>query len=282
HVLDMEHLEAIVEEVPEKAWILAKAYCPGPLTMIFRKNERVPYETTGGLDTVAVRIPDHPVARALIASCGGYIAAPSANTSGRPSPTTAQHVAEDLDGKIDMIIDGGQVRIGLESTIVDFTEDIPCVLRPGYINLAMLRECLGEVKMDPGLMKDDPSVRPKAPGMRYRHYAPKATMTIYQGEYDKVAAAINDTISQVQGDGKKAAVLCVSEHAGDYHCDNISILGSMSSEEDIARHLYGSLRDFDEAGVDIICSEAFDFEQMGEAIMNRLLKAAGHRVILCE
>lgn len=176
HIARMEDLEKIVLEVPEKAKILAAAYWPGPLTMILPKSAAVPYETTGGLESVAVRYPSHPVARDLILASGGFIAAPSANTSGRPSPTTAAHVEEDLTGAVDMILDGGQVGIGIESTIVDFTEDVPTVLRPGYISLEMLREQLGKVRMDRGLLKNDGSQHPKAPGMKYRHYAPKAEL----------------------------------------------------------------------------------------------------------
>ena len=159
HIADMESLERLVTEVPEKARILAEKFWPGPLTMIFPKTEVVPFETTGGLDSVAVRFPSDSIAQAMIRAAGGYVAAPSANTSGRPSPTTAQHVEEDLGDAIDMIIDGGPVGIGLESTIVDFTEDVPVVLRPGYISLEMLKETLGEVRMDKGLIRDRKSTR---------------------------------------------------------------------------------------------------------------------------
>ena len=161
---------------------MAEAFWPGPLTMIFEKSDVVPYETTGGLESVAVRMPSHPVAAALIRAGGGYIAAPSANTSGRPSPTQASHVREDLEGKIDMIIDGGSVGIGLESTIVDFTEEDPVILRPGYINQEMMEGVIGQVKVDRGLLITDEKVRPKAPGMKYRHYAPEAPLTIIEGK----------------------------------------------------------------------------------------------------
>ena len=174
HIAEFDKLAPIVAEVPEKAKILAEKYWPGPLTMILPKSDLVPQETTGGLDSVAVRFPSDRIAQELIKAAGGYVAAPSANTSGRPSPTTAQHVEEDLGEAIEMIIDGGQVGIGLESTIVDFTEDVPVVLRPGYISLEMLQETLGDVRMDKGLIAADSKVRPKAPGMKYRHYAPKA------------------------------------------------------------------------------------------------------------
>lgn len=279
HIADVAHLAPIVEDIPEKAEILADRCWPGPLTMIFRKAACVPYETTGGLDTVAVRMPDHPVARALIEAEGGYIAAPSANTSGRPSPTKAQHVKEDLDGRIAMILDGGEVRIGLESTIVDFTEEVPVILRPGYLNQQMLTEILGEVRMDPGLVKENPAVRPKAPGMRYRHYAPKADLTVVEGEKEAVVAHINALTSEAQKQGKSVGILTAEETAVYYPEGDVRVIGSRSAEDDIARHLYAALRDFDADGVDVIYSESFDLPRMGEAIMNRLLKAAGHKVI---
>ena len=186
HIAEFSALGKIVTRVPEKAKKLAEKYWPGPLTMIFPKSSRVPHETTGGLETVAVRMPDHPLALALIRAGGGYIAAPSANTSGRPSPTCAAHVEEDLNGRIDMILDGGPVGIGLESTIVDFTEDIPTILRPGYINKEMLETVIGQVQIDRGLISSNSNVRPKAPGMKYRHYAPKAELLVVEGNPEKV------------------------------------------------------------------------------------------------
>ena len=173
HIADIKDLAKITTEIPEGARILAEKYWPGPLTMILPKADSVPKETTGGLDSVAVRFPSDRIAQELIKAAGGFVAAPSANTSGRPSPTMAEHVEEDLGDAIEMIIDGGQVGIGLESTIVDFTEDVPVVLRPGYISLEMLKDTLGDVRMDRGLLITDSSVHPKAPGMKYRHYAPK-------------------------------------------------------------------------------------------------------------
>lgn len=175
HIADMEALKVLASEVPEKAKLLADRFWPGPLTMIMPKSDAVPYATTGGLDTVAIRMPSHPTAYELIRSSGVYIAAPSANTSGRPSPTTAQHVYEDLNGRIDMIIDSGKVDIGLESTIVDLTGEIPTILRPGYITRAMLEEVVGPVTIDKAILAEheDPNLRPKAPGMKYKHYAPE-------------------------------------------------------------------------------------------------------------
>ena len=228
HISDFSDLERIAKTVPEDARKLSDAFWPGPLTMIVEKGDAVPYATTGGMDTVAVRMPNHPIALDLIRRSGCLIAAPSANTSGRPSPTEAAHVAEDLSGKIAMIIDGGPVGIGIESTIIDLTEDTPMVLRPGYITPQMLSKVLGkEVIVDPGIIAADDTRKPKAPGMKYKHYAPKADM----------------------------------------------------DEDSIAHELYRILRDCDELDVDVIFSESFSTPRIGQAIMNRMLKAAGHQVI---
>lgn len=279
HIADMESLERLVTEVPEKARILAEKFWPGPLTMIFPKTEVVPFETTGGLDSVAVRFPSDSIAQAMIRAAGGYVAAPSANTSGRPSPTTAQHVEEDLGDAIDMIIDGGPVGIGLESTIVDFTEDVPVVLRPGYISLEMLKETLGEVRMDKGLISPDSSIRPKAPGMKYRHYAPKADLAIVEGETDAVVEAVNGFAAAADERGEKVGIIAAEETVSRYPKGIVKCIGSREEEETIAHNLYEVLREFDQCQVSEIYSEAFYTPKMGQAIMNRLLKAAGHKII---
>ncbi|MGI6010757.1 MAG: L-threonylcarbamoyladenylate synthase [Ruminococcus sp.] len=279
HIADMESLFPLVMEVPEEARKLAEACWPGPLTMIFHKSDLVPYETTGGLDSVAVRMPDHPIARELIRESGGYVAAPSANTSGRPSPTTADHVIEDLNGKIEMIVDGGSVGIGLESTIVDFTEEVPTVLRPGYINEERLREILGEVRMDQGLIADDSRVRPKAPGMKYRHYAPKGSLLVVEGQQDKVIDKIRELAEEKMAAGYTVGIIGTDESVGKYPRGIVKSIGARSEEESIGRHLYSVLREFDECEAAYIFSESFDTPKMGQAIMNRLLKAAGHQVI---
>lgn len=278
HIARMEDLDRIVQEVPEQARVLAEKYWPGPLTMILPKAECVPMETTGGLRSVAVRFPSHPVAQALILAGGGYIAAPSANTSGRPSPTTAAHVMEDLGDAVDMIIDGGQVGIGIESTIVDFTEEVPVILRPGAVSLEMLREVLGKVKVDRGLLKDA-EVRPKAPGMKYRHYAPKAQLTIVEGTADQVVAAINEYAECAGKKGEQIGIIATQENLHAYKDGIVKCIGSLEQEETIALHLYEVLREFDQCQVSAIYSEAFHTPRLGQAIMNRLLKAAGHRVI---
>lgn len=292
HIADMEHLTAIAADVPENAEKLAAAYWPGPLTMIFPKRDIVPRETTGGLDTVAVRMPSHPVAAALIRAAGGFIAAPSANLSGRPSPSTAQHVIDDLAGRIDMVISSGWVDIGVESTIVDFTEDVPCVLRPGYINLRMLQDVLGEVRIDPGIINPDANqgVRPKAPGMRYRHYAPRADLTIIEGGRDAVVRKISELAGSAVSDGQKVGLLVsdetreryrpLEEKAGSLPGSlDLKDTGSLADDITISRHLFAMLRAFDDDGVDVIYSESFDTPGLGMAVMNRLLKAAGHKVI---
>ena len=219
HIADIKDLAKITTEIPEGARILAEKYWPGPLTMILPKADSVPKETTGGLDSVAVRFPSDRIAQELIKAAGGFVAAPSANTSGRPSPTIAEHVEEDLGDAIEMIIDGGQVGIGLESTIVDFTEDVPVVLRPGYISLEMLKDTLGDVRMDRGLLITDSSVHPKAPGMKYRHYAPKADLSIVEGPQDEVIACINRLTHEAVENGLKAGIIATDEtkdHASGY------------------------------------------------------------------
>ena len=279
HIAELEQLEKITTEIPEGAKILAEKYWPGPLTMILPKADIVPRETTGGLDSVAVRFPSDRIAQELIKAGGGFVAAPSANTSGRPSPTMAEHVEEDLGDAIDMIIDGGQVGIGLESTIVDFTEEVPVVLRPGYISLEMLQETLGDVRMDKGLLITDSSVHPKAPGMKYRHYAPKADLSIIEGNEEDVVACINHLTDEAVAKGLKVGVIATDETKERYAYADVLSIGSREEEETIAHHLYEVLRDFDDDRVDVIYSEAFYTLKMGQAIMNRLLKAAGHKII---
>ena len=279
HIADIKDLKKVAAEVPEKAQILADKYWPGPLTMILPKADIVPSETTGGLDSVAVRFPSDRIAQALILAGGGFVAAPSANTSGRPSPTTAGHVIEDLGDKIDMIIDGGQVCIGLESTIVDFTEDVPVVLRPGHISLEMLQETLGDVRMDRGLISPDSKVHPKAPGMKYRHYAPKADLTIIEGEAENVIREILRRTDEALAKDKKVGIIATDETKDRYTEGIVKSIGIRDQEETIAHHLYEVLRDFDSCNVSEIYSEAFYTPRMGQAIMNRLLKAAGHKII---
>ena len=280
HICKFEELESIAKLVPPQARKLANAFWPGPLTMIVWKNDKVPYETTGGMDTVAIRMPNHPIALKLIEQSGCLIAAPSANTSGKPSPTEAAHVALDLDGKIPMILDGGPVGIGIESTIIDLTEDMPMILRPGYITQQMLEDVLGEeVKIDPGIIASDSLTKPKAPGMKYKHYAPKADLVLVDGDADKVVRKINELVQARKAAGQKVGVIATDETKEQYQADIVVSIGAREDEDAIAKHLYKILREFDDWNVDAIYSESFATPRIGQAIMNRLLKAAGHQVL---
>lgn len=279
HIASMETLPLIVKEVNDKVRKVAESFWPGPLTIILPKSDAVPEETTGGLQTVAVRLPSHPVARRLIECAGGYVAAPSANVSGKPSPTLAKYVIEDMDGRIDMIIDGGEVGIGLESTIVDLTVEPPQILRPGYITQEMLNEVLGAVDVDKTILDNSSGQAPKAPGMKYRHYAPKGDLTIVTGDAADVVAYINAQAAEFTAAGKKVGIIASEEVLQQYRAAIVKNIGNRTDETAIARNLYRILREFDEDGAEIIFSEAFDDGGMGQAIMNRLLKAAGHKVI---
>lgn len=278
HIADMEKLENITEEIPEAAVKLAEKFWPGPLTMVMKKSAVVPLGTTGGLSTVAVRMPSHPIALEMIRHGGGYIAAPSANTSGRPSPTLASHVADDMDGIIPMILDGGPVGIGIESTIVDLTEEIPTILRPGFITKEMLEEVVGEVQIDKGL-EADAKTPPKAPGMKYRHYAPKAELVIVEGARETVIEKINALVKEKEAQGMIAGIIGTEETILRYPAGIVKSIGTRNDELSISSHLYSILREFDESDAQVIYSESFEEGAMGSAIMNRLLKAAGHKII---
>lgn len=278
HICRMEDLERIVEDVPEAGRKLADAFWPGPLTMIFPKSDAVPTATTGGLQTVAVRMPDNRIALEFIKAAGGYVAAPSANVSGKPSPTLARYVAEDMDGRIEMILDGGQVGIGLESTIVDLTEEIPTILRPGAITKEMLSKILGEVDTDKTILAADTGLAPKAPGMKYRHYAPKGDLTIVEGASNSVVTYINEMSQRMISQGEKVGIIATDDTQGLYTQGVIKSAGNRDDEATIARELYRVLREFDDEDVTIIYSESFERNGIGQAIMNRLLKAAGHKI----
>ncbi len=281
HICRISDMEKVAR-VSEEARKVAEAFWPGPLTMILPKKEIVPRETTGGLDTVAIRMPSHPVAAKLIAYAGGYVAAPSANVSGRPSPTVAKYVIEDMQGKIEAIIDGGAVGIGLESTILDLTVTPPQILRPGYITEEMLEEVLGIVDRDVTMLQGDSGQAPKAPGMKYRHYAPIGELTIVSGGADAVVAYVNAQAVLAAGRGETVGVIATDETMNAYDTSAVKVIksvGSRSDEESIAKHLYTILREFDDEKISQIYSEGFEAEGFGQAIMNRLLKAAGHKIV---
>lgn len=279
HIAETDSVYQLAADVPEQAKKLMEAFWPGPLTIILKKKKIVPDTTTGGLDTVAVRMPSHPAALKLIKDSGVYIAAPSANLSGRPSPTTAAHVMQDMQGRIDMILDGGAVGIGIESTIVDVTGDRPTILRPGFISAQMIKDILGDVTIDPAIACMDKNLRPKAPGMKYTHYAPKGQLTIVEGSREKVAGEIERLVAEKKKAGYKTAVLADTDNVGLYSCENVFDAGSKKNEITVSAGLYAILRSCDDIGVDYIYSESFEECDMGYAIMNRLIKAAGHRVI---
>ena len=282
HIAEKEDLLTAGRDVPETALRFAERFWPGPLTIIVNRADIIPKTTTGGLDTVAVRLPSDEIARELIRQSGTFIAAPSANKSGRPSTTRAEHCMEDLCGKIPMILDGGPVKIGLESTIVDCTDPThPMILRPGYITLEELREIEPETAYDPAVIariKND-NIKAKAPGMKYRHYAPKGEFTIFEGGPDEVIERINKECAAKAAEGKKTAVLATEESKDYYHADTVISLGRRNNEAELASHLFEALRSFDESGADVIFGECFETKGVGQAIMNRLLKAAGYNVL---
>ena len=266
HISEFDEIKKIVKEIPDIAVILADEFWPGPLTMVFKKSDTVPYRTTGGLESVAVRMPSNKIAREFIKMAGVPVAAPSANSSGRPSPTKASHVLEDLESKIDMVIDGGTVDIGLESTIVDVTGEVPVILRPGFITETMLSEAIGRVQTDEAVknLSPDKDIKPKAPGMKYRHYAPQGKI-------------INEEIAK--SEERKTAVLATDETKRYYKADIVISVGSREDCESIAHNLFDVLRSFDDMGAEIIFSESFDENRLGFAIMNRLHKSAGYNIV---
>lgn len=280
HIADMEAVYKLAREVPASALKLAERFWPGPLTMILKKSDIVPDSITGGLGTVAIRMPGHKVAAELIRKSGVYIAAPSANTSGKPSPTLASHVIKDLSGKIDMIISDDTVDIGVESTIIDLSENIPTILRPGYITKEMFEEVVGTVMIDPAITDGvKEGIVPKAPGMKYKHYAPEADLKIVEGDMNKVVDYINENTRKLIGEGYKVAIMATDE-TRHYYTDGIIIsMGHRNDELSVARHLYAILREFDNEHVDYVFSESFETENVGRAVMNRLIKAAGHTII---
>ena len=279
HISEFEELNPIVREISPAAQKLMDAFWPGPLTMVFPKSDIVPEKATGGLDTVAVRFPNHPVARAIIKAAGLPIAAPSANSSGKPSPTRASHVEFDLNGKIDMIVDGGAAEWGLESTIVDVSGEVPMILRPGAVTKEMMEEVVGTVEIDPAILqKPAADLKPKAPGMKYTHYSPKAEVILVKGE-TTVADEINRLAAEDMAHGLKTGVMATEETKDLYKADIVLSLGSRERPEEIGANLFKYLRKFDFLGAERVYSEVFSEEGEGMAIMNRLNKAAGYCVI---
>jgi L-threonylcarbamoyladenylate synthase len=276
HIAHREDLDKLALEVPESAKRCMDVFWPGPLTLILPCREGVPGNVTAGLSTVGIRMPDHETALQLIDLAGVPLAAPSANRSGRPSPTTADHVLEDLTGRIAGVVDGGPSGVGVESTVLDCTGQVPMILRPGGVTLEMLSEVLGEVRVDPALTSE--ALRPKSPGMKYAHYAPRAKMFLVEG--DGAVEEIGRLIEQGVAAGKQIGVLTTVEHQGLFSEKAVvRICGSRADLASVAAGLYEAIRSFDHTDVDVIYSETFPEQGVGLAIMNRLRKAAGQRVI---
>lgn len=279
HIASLDMLYPLVKSIPPKATSLIKAFWPGPLTLIFEASDIIPDEVRAGLSTVAIRFPSHPVMCDLIKQSGVPLAAPSANTSGKPSPTNAARVIDDLSGKVDVIIDGGDCSVGLESSVVDTTRDIPTILRPGGITEDMLNEVIGEINIDPALIHHDTNIKPISPGMKYTHYSPDAAVIIVKGELDQVVAEINAKIEEAKIANKDVGVLATDETFALFDCKKVLSVGSISNLSEIASNLFEVLRKFDDSHTDIVYSLAFPEIGIGKAIMNRLEKSAGYNII---
>jgi len=276
HIANKEDVYLLAETVPSRAEILIDRFWPGPLTLLMPKSELVPAATTAGLATVAIRMPSHPIARALIAEADVPIAAPSANLAGKPSPTTAQHVWDDLSGKIEVLIDGGEVGFGVESTVLDLTADPPTVLRPGPVTVGELRQILGRVEVHPIATAEIPAeaVIARAPGMKYRHYAPSAEVVVVEGPLPRVVGKIQELWQEYQREGKRVGIMATEETAGEYQSAIVKVVGTRRNLRTVAKNLFQTFRDFDREGVDVILAEGVEISGIGLAIMNRLRKAA--------
>lgn len=280
HISDISELKPLVRSIPDKAQSLIDAYWPGPLTIIFEKSDIIPQETSGGLNTVAIRYPENKIAQLLIRQAGFPIAAPSANSSGKPSPTRASHVEYDLKGRIDMIIDGGHCEFGLESTIIDMSGDVPCLLRPGSITIHMLEEVLGHIEVDKAVTAMlNSGEKPKAPGMKYTHYSPTANVTIVKGEINNIVDTINRLAAQSLAKGISTGVIATEQTRNQYKDAEILVIGDRLHPETIASNLFKMLRKCDYLGISQVYVEAFPEDELGLAIMNRLKKAAGYNII---
>ncbi len=279
HVSSIEDVKPLVKSISKDAEMLMKRFWPGPLTILFRKSNKVPNIITAGLNTVAIRMPNHPVAIELIKNSGVPIAAPSANTSGKPSPTSADHVIEDLYGKVHMIIDGGNTGVGLESTVLDLTEKIPMILRPGGITLEDLQKIIPQVEEDLSIIKDNKDIVPKSPGQKYRHYAPKADMLVFTGELENIVMKIKSQTEEFISKGKTVGIMATEETKDRYERGVVISVGSRENMETIGHNLFNTIRLFDQKEVDVILAEGVGLSYIGTAIMNRLKKASGGNII---
>ncbi len=279
HISDISQIDNLVESIPLKSLELMERFWPGPLTIIFNKRENVPNIVTGGLSTVAIRMPNHKIALELIRAAGLPIAAPSANASGKPSPTHVNHVIEDMNGRVNMIIDGGITGIGVESTVLDVSGDIPIILRPGGVTKEDLLEVFTKVEYDLALESNNENMIPKSPGQKYRHYSPNAKMVVFQGEADNVSNAINESAKEYSHKGMKVGIMATEQNRDKYQ-GNVIVIGDRENPESIAGNLFRTLREFDKMAVDIILAEGIKEDGIGKAIMNRMKKAASDNVIV--
>lgn len=274
HVCSFEQIEELAENIPAYAKKLMQSFMPGPLTLILKKKSCIPDEVTANMDTVGIRFPSNPVAAALIKCSGVPIAAPSANISGKPSPTTARDVMEDMNGKIECIIDGGSCSVGVESTILDASGERPILLRPGGITVEMIKEICPELKIDAHVLKSvAPDEQPKCPGMKYKHYAPDAEVTVIEGEMENVRSKINELLKENKG--RVTGVLTMYDSA----YDDAVIINAGRQNSEYARNLFSDLREFDRLGVEVVFAEFCENDGVGLAVKNRLYKSAGGRVI---
>lgn len=284
HIADAEQIYPLIKEAPENAIVLMERFWPGPLTLIFKRSKAVPKETTAGLDTVAIRMPKHKVALALVRQSGKAIAAPSANLSGKPSPTSAKHVYSDLNGRIDAIIDAGDTNIGVESTVLDLSVDPPVVLRPGGTPFESIQQVLSNMKLHPfvNAEKEVALAHARSPGMLHKHYAPNAQVVLVEGDVSAVICKIKALTQQYRSEGKKVGILATDETLNRYSSDIVESMGSRFNLESIAKNLFRQLREFDNHTIDIILAEGVPLEGLGLAVMNRLRKASGYHIIKAE
>lgn len=281
HVADKDDVYVLAEHVPEVAENLMDRFWPGPLTLLFVRSEVVPDVVTAGLATVAIRMPSHAVAHALIAEAGVPVAAPSANLAGRPSPTSAKHVIEDLSGRIEVLLDGGEIGYGVESTVLDLTSDPPAILRPGPVTFEELRDAVGEVEVHPVAKAEVPVevAIARSPGMKYRHYAPAAEVVVVEGELSNVISKVQELVDVRRKRGEKVGVMATEETASRYRADVVKVVGSRRDPRTVAKNLFRVLREFDVEGIKFVVAEGLEPTGIGLAVMNRLRKAAGHNIV---
>lgn len=281
HVENTEDVYKLARQIPPETEVLMRKFWPGPLTLVLKRSGMVPDVTVAGLDTIAIRMPKHEVALALIRESRCPIAAPSANLAGKPSPTTAKHVLDDLNGRIDAILDGGQTRIGVESTVLDVSVDPPMLLRPGGTSVEALRKVLVNVRLHPFVIAEQESAigEARSPGMKHKHYAPNAKLILVEGSVAAVVNKIKELTCTFRGKGRRVGVLATDETSRMYKADVVKSLGSRFNLEVIAQRLFGFLREFDAEGVDVIIAESVPAEGLGLAVMNRLRKASGYNIV---